>query len=101
MSVILYICRILGGAMLMLLGGAAVILAQRESYKKPKILRKRLTYRQKVLKRTLIYMAITGGLGWVSGEYNPIIGLIFIITGTAISVTYYVLKANKHGSGTT
>lgn len=87
--------------MLMLLGGAAVILAQRESYKKPKILRKRLTYKQKVLKRTFIYLAITGGVGWVSGEYNPIIGLIVILAGTAISVSYYVLKANKNGSGAT
>lgn len=81
MEIILYICRIIGGGLLMFAGGGAVILSQRNSYKKPKLLRKKLSNKQKILKKGLIFLAITGGISWLAAEATPLAGLILLILG--------------------
>ena len=95
MEIILYICRIIGGGLLMLAGGGAVILSQRDSYKKPKMLRKRLTKKQKILKKTLIILAITGGISWITAEAAPLAGLIILIIGIAGDAVFTIVLMRK------
>ncbi|MBN2363134.1 hypothetical protein JXL83_03285 [candidate division WOR-3 bacterium] len=60
--------RITGGILLLFFGSWSVMLGQKESYKKPKILRKRLSKKEKILKEHFAYFAVVGALGWIVAE---------------------------------
>ncbi|MBN1620891.1 hypothetical protein JW890_09225 [candidate division WOR-3 bacterium] len=81
----LMISRITGGFLLMFFGGWSVVLNQKESYKKPKILRKRLSKKEKVMKEHFGYFAAAGALGWITSEtyrffsLAPAAGLVVMV----------------------
>ena len=82
----------------MLAGGGAVIISQRDSYKKPKLLRKRLTRKQKIIRKGLIFLAITGGISWITAEAVPIAGLMLLIIGVAGSAVFTTVMMRQDES---
>ncbi len=89
----------------MFFGGWSVVLGQKESYKKPKILRKRLSKKEKVMKEHFGYFAASGALGWIVSEtyrffsFAPAAGLV--VLALLCSVNLIVLFSRMRVSSDT
>lgn len=87
----------------MFFGGWSVIIAQKESYKKPRMLRKRLSKNEKILKFHFSIFAVAGALGWIVAEsyriykWAGLSGFLTILFLAAINAIWLVFRIRKSG----
>lgn len=93
--------RITGGILLLFFGSWSVMLGQKESYKKPKILRKRLSKKERILKEHFAYFAVVGALGWIIAEtyrffdHSGIAGLALTLVFCTVNAAVLILRLKK------
>ncbi|MBN1150875.1 hypothetical protein JXA84_06625 [candidate division WOR-3 bacterium] len=98
-----YLSRIAGGVLLMFFGGWSVIIAQKDSYKKPRILRKRLSKKEKIMKFHFAVFGVAGAFGWIVAEshrffdHAGLIGFLTVLALVVINTVWFVLRLKNSG----